>query len=118
MSGHGSHRKAALLVDATVWRDRVIDDARSGEGHATARTYEVSVDIIIAVAELIAAYMASGETLVSRTDLKRSGRRSGYVIDTRQEQLLLPYLVDRGHIMRTNNSDLIRPVRADELPLG
>ena len=35
MSGHG-HRKAALLVDVTAWRDRVIDDARSDEGRAAA----------------------------------------------------------------------------------
>jgi hypothetical protein len=39
--------------------------------------------------------MASGESVVSRTDLKRSGRRSGYAIGTRQEQLLLRYLIDR-----------------------
>jgi hypothetical protein len=118
MSGHGSHRKAALLVDATVWRDRVIDDARSGEGHAAARTYEVSVDLIIAMAELIAAYMAAGESLVSRTDLKWSGRRTGYVISERQMQQLFRYLEARGHIEPTDDRDLIRPVRVDELPLG
>ena len=49
MSGHG-HRNAALLVDATVWRDRVIGDVR-GEGRAAARAQEVSVDLVIAVAE-------------------------------------------------------------------
>ena len=115
MSGHG-HRKAALLVDATAWRDRVIDDARS-EGRNAARAREVSVDLVIAVTEIIAAYMASGETVVSRTDLKRSGRRSGYALGTRQEQLLLRYLIDRGHVERAGNRDLIRPVRADEMPL-
>ena len=116
MSGHG-HRKAALLVDATAWRDRVIDDARSEQGRAAARAREISVDLIIAAAELIAAYMASGETVVSRTDLKRSGRRSGHALGTRQEQLLLRYLIDRGHVERAGNRDLIRPVRADEMPL-
>ena len=115
MSGHG-HRKAALLVDATAWRDRVIDDARSEQGRAAARAREISVDLVIAAAELIAAYMASGETVVSRTDLKRSGRRSGYALGTRQEQLLLRYLIDRGHVERTDNRDLIRPVRGDEMP--
>ena len=115
MSGRG-HRKAAVLVDATAWRDRVIDDARS-EGRNAARAREVSVDLVIAAAELIAAYMASGETVVSRTDLKRSGRRSGYALGTRQEQLLLRYLIDRGHVERAGNRDLIRPARADEMPL-
>jgi hypothetical protein len=115
MSGHG-HRKAALLIDATAWRDRVIDDVR-GEGRNAARAYEVSVDLIIAVAELIAAILASGETLVSRTDLKLSGYRSGYWTSARQEQRLVRYLEARGHIERTDNRDLIRPVRADEMPL-
>ena len=65
---------------------------------------------MIAVAELIAAYMSSGETEISRTDIKRSGRRSGYAIGTRQEQPLLRYLIDRRHVERTNDRDLIRPV--------
>jgi hypothetical protein len=69
---HG-HRKAVLLIDATVWRDRVIDDVR-GEGRAVARAYEVSIDLVIAAAEIIAAYMAAGESEISRTDLKLSGR--------------------------------------------
>jgi hypothetical protein len=116
MNGHG-HREASVLVDATAWRDRVIDDARS-EGRNAARAYEVSVDLIIAVAELIAAILASGETLVSRTDLKLSSYRSGYWISARQEQRLIRYLEARGHIERTDNRDLIRPVRGDELPLG
>ena len=118
MSGHG-HRNAALLVDATVWRDRVIGDVR-GEGRAAARAQEVSVDLVIAVAELIAAYMAAGESLVSRTDLKLSGYRSGYWISARQEQRLVRYLEARGHIERTDDRDLIRPVgaRADEGALG
>jgi hypothetical protein len=116
VSGDGK-REARLRVDAIAWRDRVIDDARSEQGRAAARAREISVDLVIAAAELIAAYMASGDTVVSRTDLKRSGRRSGYEIGTRQEQLLLRYLVDRGHVERTNDRDLIRPVGADEMPL-
>ena len=63
MSGHG-HRNAALLVDATVWRDRVIGDVR-GEGRAAARAQEVSVDLVIAVAELMArAPRESGQLLL------------------------------------------------------
>ena len=116
MSGHG-RREAAARAEATAWRDRVIDDARSGEGLAAARAREISVDLIIAVAEIIAAYMAAGESVVSRTDLKRSGRRSGHALGTRQEQLLLRYLIDRGHVERAGNRDLIRPARADEMPL-
>ena len=115
MSGHG-HRQAALLVDATAWRDRVIDDAR-GEGRAAARAQEVSIDLVIAMIEIIAAYMAAGESEISRTDLKMSGVRSVPLIGTRQTQRLLRYLEDRGHIGRTDNRDLIRPVRGDELPL-
>jgi hypothetical protein len=115
MSGHGK-REARLQVDATAWRDRVIDDAR-GEGRDAARAYEVSIDLVIAVAELIAAYMAAGETVVSRTDLKLSGYRSGYWISARQEQRLVRYLEARGHVERTDNRDLIRPVKGDEMPL-
>ena len=117
MSGHGK-REVRLLVDAIAWRDRVIDDVR-GEGRDAARAYEVSVDLVIAAAEIIAAYMAAGESEISRTDLKRSGRRSGYAIGTRQE-LLLRYLEDRGHIERCADRELIRPIgiRPPELPLG
>jgi hypothetical protein len=116
MSGHGK-REAALRADAIARRDRVIDDVR-GEGRAAARAQEVSIDLVIAMPEIIAAYMAAGESLVSRTDLKRSGYRSGYWISARQEQRLVRYLEARGHIERTDNRDLIRPVRADEMPLG
>jgi hypothetical protein len=115
MSGHG-HRKATSLIDATAWRDRVIDDVR-GEGRAAARAYEVGIDLVIAAAELIAAYMAAGESEISRTDLKLSGRRSGKLIGARQAQRLMRYLKARGHIERVDDRDLIRPVRADEMPL-
>jgi hypothetical protein len=110
MSGHG-HRKPASLVDATAWRDRVIDDTR-GAGWAAARAHEVSIDLVIAAAELIAAYMAAGESHISRTDLKLD--RSA-----RQVQRLIRYLEARGHIERTDDRDLISPVvaGADELPL-
>jgi hypothetical protein len=118
MSGHGK-REAASRANATTWRDRVIDDVR-GDGRNAARAYEVSIDLVIAAAEIIAAYMVAGESEISRTDLKRSGRRSGYAIDARQEQLLLRYLADRGHIERCDDRELFRPVgiRPPELPLA
>ena len=118
MSGHGK-REARLLVDAIAWRERVIDDVR-GEGRAAARAYEVGVDLVIAAAEVIAAYMAAGESEISRTDLKLSGRRSGVLVGARQAQRLMRYLKARGHIERTDDRDLIRPVgaRDNELPLG
>jgi hypothetical protein len=116
VSGHGK-REVRLRVDATAWRDRVIDDARSEEGRAAARTHEVASNLVIAVAELIAAYVASGEDVVSRRDRTLSGRRSGDWISARQVLQLVRYLEVRGHIERTDDPDLIRPVGADELPL-
>ena len=116
MSGHGK-REARLLVDATAWRDRVIDDVLRGKGRASARAREISIDVVIAGAELIAAYMAAGETEISLTDLKQSGVRSVPLIRVRQMQRLLQHLIARGHIERTADRDLIRPVRADEIPL-
>jgi hypothetical protein len=78
MSGHG-RREAAARADAAAWRNRVIDDAQSTEGRAAARAREISIDLVIAVAELIAAYMSSGETEISRTAMParrlRTGRR-------------------------------------------
>ena len=119
MSGHGK-REAASRANAITWRDRVIDDVLRGKGRASALAHEVSIDLVIAGAELIAAYMAAGESEISRTDLKRSGRRSGYAIDARQEQLLLRYLVDRGHLARCVDRELLRPIgiTRPELPLG
>ena len=118
MSGHGK-REAASRANAIAWRDRVIDDVR-GEGRAAARAREVSVDLVIAAAEIIAAYMAAGESEISRTELKRSGRRSGHAIDARQEQLLLRYLEDRGHIERCVDRELFRPIGVlpPELPFA
>jgi len=116
MSGYG-YRDAVLQLDAALWRKRVIVEAESAEGRAAAGAYEVSIDLVIAAAELIAAYMAAGESEISRTDLKMSGVRSVPLIGTRQTQRLLRYLEDRGHIGRTDNRDLIRPVRGDEMPL-
>ena len=109
MSGHGK-REVASRANAIAWRDGVIGDVR-GEGAAAAGAYEVSVDLVIAAAEIIAAYMAAGESEISRTDLKRSGVRSVPLISVRQMQRLLRYLIDRGHVERTNDRDLIRPVR-------
>jgi len=71
MSGHGK-REAASRANATTWRDRVIDDAR-GDGRNAARAYEVSIDLVIAAAEIIAAYMAAGESEIRRTNLKLLG---------------------------------------------
>jgi len=64
--------------------------------------------------------MAAGESEISRTDLKLSGRRSGVLVGARQAQRLMRYLKARGHIERTDDRDLIRPVgaRDNELPLG
>ena len=118
MSGHGK-REARLLVDAIAWRDRVIEDVR-GEGRDAARAYEVGVDLVIAAAEIIAAYMAAGESEISRTDLKLSGYRSGYWISARQEQRLMRYLEDRGHIERCVDRELFRPIGGlpPELPFA
>ena len=118
MSGHGK-RETASRANAIAWRDGVIDDVR-GKGSAAAGAYEVSVDLVIAAAEIIAAYMAAGESEISRTDLKRSGRSSGYAIDSRQEQLLLRYLEDRGHIERCVDRELFRPIGVlpPELPFA
>ena len=109
MSGHGK-REAASRANAIAWRDGVIDDVRGEGGRAAASAYEVSIDLVIAMTELIAAYLAAGESLVSRTDLKLSGYRSGYWISARQEQLLLRYLEDRGHIERCVDRELFRPI--------
>ena len=109
MSGHGK-REAASRANAIAWRDGVIDDVRGEGGRAAASAYEVSIDLVIAMTELIAAYLAAGESLVSRTDLKLSGYRSGYWISARQEQRRVRDLKARGHIERTDDRDLIRPV--------
>ena len=47
-------------------------------------------------------------------------RRRRVLIGARQAQRLMRYLKARGHIERTDDRDLIRPVgaRDDELPLG
>jgi len=63
--------------------------------------------------------MAAGESEIRRTDLRLLGRRR-VLIGARQAQRLMRYLKARGHIERTDDRDLIRPVgaRDDELPLG
>ena len=63
--------------------------------------------------------MAAGESEIRRTDLRLLGRRR-VLIGARQAQRLMRYLKARGHIERTDDRDLIRPVgaRADELPLA
>jgi hypothetical protein len=93
---------------------------RGEEGRYAARAYEVSVDLVIAGAEIIAAYMAAGESEISRTDLKRSGVRSVPLISARQMQRLLLYLEDRGHIERCVDRELFRPIGVlpPELPFA
>jgi hypothetical protein len=110
----------ASRANAIAWRDRVIEDVLRGKGRAAARANEVSVDLVIAGAEIIAAYMAAGESEISRTDLKRSGVRSVPLIGVRQLQRLLRYLEARGHLKRCADRDLVRPVgiRPPELPLA
>ena len=61
MSGHGK-REARLRVDATAWRDRVIDDVLRGKGRASARAPEISVDVVIAGAELIQLHLLIDDT--------------------------------------------------------
>ena len=63
--------------------------------------------------------MAAGESEIRRTDLRLLGRRR-VLIGARQAQRLMRYLKARGHIERTDDRDLIRPVgaRDNELPLG
>ena len=75
----------------------------------------------ISAAELIAAYMAAGESEISRTHLKLSGRRRPSAsIGARQAQRLMRYLKARGHIERYGDRELIRPVavQAGELPFA
>jgi len=64
--------------------------------------------------------MAAGESEISRTDLKLSGRRSGVLVGARQAQRLMRYLKARGHIEPCGDRELIRPVavRAGELPFA
>ena len=118
MSGHGK-RETASRADAIAWRDGVVDDVR-GEGGAAALADGVSVDLVIAGAEIIAAYMAAGDSEISRTDLKRSGVRSVPLIEVRQVQRLLRYLENRGHIERCVDRELFRPIGVlpPELPFA
>jgi hypothetical protein len=52
--GHG-HRKAELRANGIAWRDRVMADMGSAEGHAAANAHQVSVEFVGEVVALIAA---------------------------------------------------------------
>jgi len=108
MSGRGI-RERIQCADAVLWRDRVVADARSKQGLAAASEHEVTADVVIAAAEIIAAYIAAGETLVSRADLALS-------ISARGMFRVVRFLVARRHIERAGG-DLFRPIgaRAGEL---
>ena len=110
MSGYG-YRDAVLQLDAALWRKRVIFDAESAEGRAAADAHQVPIELIGVVAARIAGYIARGEILVSWRDT------IGALCGPGQTRRVVRYLEARGHIEHTDDRDLIRPVRADELPL-
>ena len=97
-----------------AWRDRVIADAESAEGRAVAWNHQVSLDLIDEVAARIAGYIARGGVLVDWRDT------IGALCGPGQTRRVVSYLEARGHVERTEDRDLIRPVgaRADELPLA
>ena len=96
MSGH--------RADAATWRDQVIADADSVKGRDAAASYHVPVSLVIAGAELIAAYLGRGETEISVTNL------ASYWTDKQVARLLL-FLEARGHIRRGADRDLVEPIR-------
>ena len=106
------HRAATLRANGLVWRDRVIADTGSAEGRAAADAHQVPIELIGVVAARIAGYIARGEILVSWRDT------IGALCGPGQTRRVVRYLEARGHIEHTDDQDLIRPVRADELPLG
>jgi hypothetical protein len=73
--------------------------------------HQLSLDLIYEVAARIASYIARGEILVSWRDT------IGALCGPGQTRRMVSYLEARGHVERTDNRDLIRPVRADEMPL-
>jgi hypothetical protein len=78
-------------------------DIGSEPGRTAAHEYEVSTRRVAAAVQAIAAYIAAGETLVSRTDLARD-------CSMRQMRRVIAYLEGRGHIEVQADRDLIRPV--------
>jgi hypothetical protein len=111
MSSYG-YRNAVLQLDAALWRKRVIIEAEGAEGRAAADAHQVPIELIGVVAARIAGYIARGEILVSWRDT------IGALCGPGQTRRVVRYLEARGHIEHTDDQDLIRPVRADELPLG
>jgi hypothetical protein len=111
MNGYG-YRDAVLQLDAALWPKRVIVEAESAEGRAAADAHQVPIELIGVVAARIAGYIARGEILVSWRDT------IGALCGPGQTRRVVRYLEVRGHIEHTDDRDLIRPVRADELPLG
>ena len=100
-------REAAYRADAATWRDAVIADADSVEGRDIAARHQVPVTLVIAGAELIAAYMGRGESEIDHSDL------AAFWSD-KQVARLLRYLVARGHIRR--DRDLVEPIRVTAMP--
>lgn len=96
MSGHGQ-REAALLVDAVIWKDRVIDDLRSEQGRLSARQHQVSVELISKAAILVASYIASGEVLSPDDTIRRALNRNELPISARQARRVAKFLKARGH---------------------
>jgi hypothetical protein len=73
------------------------------QGRAAAHEHEISPRLIASAVQLIAAYLAAGETLISRTDLALE-------CSERQMRRVIAYLEMRGHVQRQADRDLIRPV--------
>jgi hypothetical protein len=94
-------------ADAATWRDAVIADADSVKGRDIAARHQVPVSLVIAGAELIAAYMGRGQSEIDHSDL------AAFWSD-KQVARLLRYLVARGHIRR--DRDLVEPIRVTAMP--
>jgi hypothetical protein len=101
------NRAATLRANGLAWRDRVIADAESVEGRVVARNHRISLDLIDEVAARIASYLARGEVLVDWRDT------IGALCGPGQTRRVVSYLKVRGHVERTEDRDLIRPVVKD-----
>jgi hypothetical protein len=96
VSGHGP-RKSALLVEAVIWKDQVIDDLRSEQGRLAAREHQVSVELISEAAILVASYIASGEVLSPDDTIRRALNRNKLPISARQAGRVAKFFKARGH---------------------
>ena len=99
MSGYG-YRDAVLQLDAALWRKRVIVEAESAEGRAAANAHRVPVELVTEAAGIIAAYIARGEVVVSRSET------IGALCGPGQARRVARYLEARGHV--EGAGDLIR----------